>query len=118
MYPLALTARRPRPAAARRPRLALESLDGRHEPVLTIKKDKSGYKGEYVEGDQKLTAKDLRFRDGKLRFTIESEYEGKPATTTFEGEVTGNAIKGECNWEYQGMSGSFPFTGKREAAGR
>src|SRR5262249_59319204 len=24
-------------------------------------------------------------------------------------------IEGEASWEYQGMSGSFPFTGKREA---
>src|SRR5689334_15509001 len=79
-------------------KLTVDSPDGGHEPVLTIKKEKAGYKAEYVEGERKLTARDIRFKDGKLRFKIESEYAGNPATTTFEGKVAGDAIKGECEW--------------------
>jgi hypothetical protein len=96
-------------------KLSYEPGDGQtHEPVLTITKGKSGYKGEFVEGEKKLTAKDLRFKDGKLSFTIESEYNGEPASTEFEGKVTGDSIEGECSWKYQEMTGTFAFTGKRK----
>jgi hypothetical protein len=34
------------------------------------------------------------------------------STTTFEGKVAGDTIKGESRWEYEGMTGSFDFTEK------
>jgi hypothetical protein len=97
-------------------KLTIDAVDGKHELVLTVTKEKSGYKGEYVEGDKKRAVKDFEFKDGKLRFKVQGEHEGSPANSTFEGKVTGDAVKGECHWEYQGLSGSFPFTGQREAA--
>jgi len=97
-------------------KLRYEPGDGQtHEPVLTVTKDGSDLKGECAEGDQKSTVKDLRFKDGKLSFRREGQYNGAPASATFEGRVKGDTIEGEGRWEYQGMSGSFPFAGKREA---
>ena len=98
-------------------KLAFEPGDGRHEPVLTIDKEGPELRGRWVDGDnKKATIKDLRFTDGKLSFKLESEYNGEAVSTKFEGKVKGDAIEGEGQWEYQGMSGSFPFEGKREVA--
>jgi acetyl esterase/lipase len=84
-------------------------------PVLAVSKDGSDLKGECVDGDQTSAVKDVRFKDGKLRFRRDGQYNGAPASATFEGQVKGDAIEGQGRWEYQGMSGSFPFAGEREA---
>jgi acetyl esterase/lipase len=98
-------------------KLRYEPGDGQtRDPVLTVTKNGPDLKGECAEGDQKSTVNDLRFQDGKLSFRREGQYNGAPASATFEGQVKGDVIEGECRWEYRGMSGSFPFTGKREAA--
>jgi acetyl esterase/lipase len=98
-------------------KLKYEAGDGQtHEPVVTITRNGQDLKGECAEGDQKSPVKDLRFKDGQLSFRRDGQHNGTPASATFEGRVKGDAIEGEGRWEYQGMSGSFPFTGKREAA--
>jgi hypothetical protein len=90
--------------------------DGRHDPVLTITDEESGLKGKFVDGDRKFNVTDIQFKDGKLTFSARTEREGEAATATYEGKVKGDAIAGSANWMYQGMSGSFGFGGKREAA--
>jgi hypothetical protein len=97
-------------------KLTYEPGDGRHESVLTVTKDGQALKGEWVDDDDKGTVKDLKFKDGKLSFKREGEYNGEPFSVTFEGKVKGDSIEGEGKWEYQGMSGTFTFEGKREAA--
>jgi hypothetical protein len=88
--------------------------NGDHEATLTVTQEKSGLKGKLVDGDRKLDVTKIEYKDGKLTFTTRTEREGDKATATFEGKVKGDAIEGEAGWEYQVMSGSFPFTGKRE----
>jgi hypothetical protein len=94
-----------------------EPGDGQtHEPVLTITKDGADLKGEFKEGDTKGTVKEVRLQDGKLTVKVETRYNDEPAVVTYEGKPDGDAWKGDAAWEYQGMSGSFPFEAKREAA--
>jgi hypothetical protein len=87
-----------------------------HEPVLKITQDKAGLKGEFADGDQKMKVKEIQFKDGELRFKVEGEYNGEAVAVTYKGKPTGDSIKGEGQWEYQGMNGTFEFEGKREAA--
>ena len=89
--------------------------NGDHEATLTVTRDKSGLKGKFVDGERKFDITKIEYKDGKLTFTTRTERDGDKATATFEGKVKGDAIEGEGEWEYQGMSGSFSFTGKREA---
>ena len=87
-----------------------------HEPVLKITQDKAGLKAEFSEGDNKMKVKEIQLKDGELRFKVEGEYNGDPVSTTYKGKLAGDSIKGEGQWEYQGMTGTFEFEGKREAA--
>jgi hypothetical protein len=87
-----------------------------HEPVLKITQDKAGLKGEFADGDQKMKVKEIQFKDGELRFKVEGEYNGEAVAVTYKGKPSGDSIKGEGQWEYQGMTGTFEFEGKLEAA--
>jgi acetyl esterase/lipase len=87
-----------------------------YEPELTVTKEGAGYKVVFTDRGQKLTAKDVRLKNGKLSFKIDTEHEGAKASVTFEAKVKGDAIEGEGKWEFQDMSGDFPFTGKRKDA--
>jgi hypothetical protein len=89
--------------------------NGDHEATLTVTQEKSGLKGKFIDGERKFDVTKIEYKDGKLTFTTRTERDGDKATATFEGKIKGDAIEGEASWEYQGMSGSFPFTGKREA---
>jgi hypothetical protein len=86
-----------------------------HEPVLKITKDKAGLRGEFADGDQKMEVKEIQLKDGELRFKVEGEYNGEAVSVTYKGKPSGDSIKGEGQWEYQGMNGTFEFEGKREA---
>jgi prepilin-type N-terminal cleavage/methylation domain-containing protein len=97
-------------------KLRYEPGDGQtHEPVLKITKDKAGLKGEFVDGDRKMKVKEIQLKDGELRFKVEGEYNGDPVSVTYKGKPGGDSIKGEAQWEYQGMTGTYEFEGKREA---
>src|SRR5262249_54073838 len=97
-------------------KLSYNPGDGPHEPTLTVTKEGSGLKGKLVDGDRKFEVTKIGFRDGQLTFSARTERDGEPATVTFEGKIKGDAIEGSADWMYQGMSGSFSFEGKREAA--
>jgi hypothetical protein len=98
-------------------KLKYEPGDGQtHEPVLTIAKDGADLKGEFTDGDSKGTVKEVRYKDGKLTVKVESKYNDEPVVVTYEGKPDGDSMKGDATWEYQGMSGSFPFEAKRQAA--
>ncbi|WP_165232459.1 hypothetical protein [Aquisphaera insulae] len=97
-------------------KLEYEPGDGQvRRPLLTIKKAGDDLKGEWLDGQEKGTIKDLKFKDGKLSFKLEAKYNGDPVSVTYEGEIKGDAIRGEGEWDYQGMTGTFGFEGKREA---
>jgi hypothetical protein len=98
-------------------KLSYDPGDGPHESTLNVSKADSGLKAEFVEGGRKLDVKDLKFEAGTLRFLVETEHNGEPASVFFEGKVEADAIAGDGEWEYQGMTGTFPFSGKREPAG-
>lgn len=98
-------------------KLKYEPGDGQtHEPVLKITKDGAGLKGEFAEGDHKLKVKEVRLKDGELHFKVEGVFNGDPVSATYKGKPKGDSIKGEADWEYQGMTGTYEFEGKREAA--
>jgi hypothetical protein len=97
-------------------KLKCEPGDGQtYEPVLKITKDKARLKAEFVDGDQKMEVKEIQLKDGELRFKVEGEHNGDPVSVTYKGKPTGDSIKGEARWEYQGMTGTYEFEGKREA---
>jgi hypothetical protein len=99
-------------------KLKFEPGDGTtHEADVAVARDKAGLTAAYTEGKRKVAAKDVGYKDGVLRFTIDTAFEGAASSTTFEGKVKGTAVEGDCKWTYQGMSGSFRFTGARQAAG-
>ena len=87
-----------------------------HEADVVVTADKAGLKAVYTEGARKVTAKDVQYKDGVFRFTIDTAFEGAASTSTFEGKVAAATIAGDCKWSYQGMTGSFKFTGARQAA--
>lgn len=97
-------------------KLTYEPGDGQtHEPILTVTKDGSALKAEFIEGDQRGVVKEVRCKDGELRVKVETVYNCQTATTTYVGKPDGDSLKGEAKWEYQGTSGSFSFEGKRGA---
>ncbi len=100
-------------------KLKYEPGDGQtHEPVLTVTKNGTDLKAEFVEGDQRQTVKDVRYKDGELSVKVESKYNDESVSVTYRARPEGDALKGDATWEYQGMSGTFPFEGKRQTADR
>jgi acetyl esterase/lipase len=97
-------------------KLSFNPGDSEHEATLTITKEGSGLKAAYKDGDRKFEVTRVELKDGKLHFSTETKRDGEKATARFEAKIEGDVINGEANWDYQGMSGSFPFTGNREAA--
>ena len=98
-------------------KLKYDPGDGQsHEPILKITKDKAGLKAELAEGDNKMKVKEIRLKDGELLLKCEGEHNGEAVAVTYKGKLTGDTMKGEGQWEYQGMTGTFEFEGKREAA--
>jgi hypothetical protein len=98
-------------------KLSYEPGDGQtHEPVLTITKDGAVLKAELAEADEKRVVKEVRYKDGEISVKVEGQYNGEPVSITYKARRDGDALKGEGSWEYQGMTGSFPFEGKRQAA--
>jgi hypothetical protein len=98
-------------------KLKYDPGDGQtHEPILKITQDKAGLKAEFGEGDQKMKVKEIQLKDGELRVKVEGEYNGEAVSVAYKGKLVGDSIKGEGQWEYQGMTGTFEFEGKREAA--
>jgi hypothetical protein len=89
--------------------------DSDHTATLTITKEASGLKGAFRDGDRKFEVTKVEFRDGTLAFDTRTERDGEPATAKFEGKVKADTIDGSADWTFGGMSGSFPFEGKREA---
>jgi hypothetical protein len=97
--------------------LKFEPGDGTtHQADVTVTQDKAGLKAVYTEGARKVTAKDVSYKDGVFRFTIDTAFEGAASSSTFAGKLTGAAVNGDCKWSYQGTNGSFKFTGSRQAA--
>lgn len=96
-------------------KLKYDPGNGDHEATLTVTQAKSELQGKFVDGDGKFDVTKIEYKDGKLTFTTRTERDGEKATATFEGKVKREGIEGEGQWEYQGMSGSFAFTGKRQA---
>jgi acetyl esterase/lipase len=96
-------------------KLSFNPGDSEHGAKLTITKEGSGLKAAYTDGDRKFEVTRVELKDGKLHFSTETKRDGEKATATFEGKIEGDVINGEANWDYQGMSGSFLFTGNREA---
>ncbi len=88
--------------------------DGEHQATLTVTKKASGLRGKFEDGDRKFSVTKIEFKAGTLTFATETKRDDVTATATFEGRVKGDVIEGEVSWEYQGMSGSFPFAGKLE----
>jgi hypothetical protein len=98
-------------------KLSYEPGDGQtHEPVLTITKDGAVLKAEFAESDEKRVVKEVRYKDGEVSVKVESQYNGEPVSVTYKAKRDGEALKGEAAWEYQGMTGTFPFEGRRQAA--
>ncbi len=96
-------------------KLSFNPGDNEREATLTIARDGAGLKAAYKDGDRKFGVTKVEFKDGKLVFSTETKRDGEKSTATFEGKIEDGVISGEASWEYQGMTGSFPFTGKREA---
>lgn len=98
-------------------KIKFEPGDGvTHEADVAVTSDKAGLKAVYTEGTRKVTAKNVQYKDGAFKFTIDTAFEGAGSSSTFEGKVAGAAIAGDCKWSYLGMTGSFKFTGSRQAA--
>jgi hypothetical protein len=98
-------------------KLKYDPGDGQtHEPVVKITKDRAGLKAEFIDGENKVKVKEISYKDGELRLKIEGEYMGDKAIATYKGKTRGDSIKGVAEWEYQGMTGTYEFEGKREAA--
>ena len=96
-------------------KLSYNSGDGDHKATLTVTKGESGVTGTFVDGQRKFDVTDIKFKDGKLTLATRTERNGEPATATFEGKVTADAIAGSADWTYQGMSGTFSFEGTRDS---
>jgi len=88
------------------------------EPVLKITRDKAGLKAEFTDGDNKLTVKEIRLKEGELHFKLEGEHNGEAVSVVYKGKPEGDSIKGVAEWDYQGKTGTFEFEGKREPATR
>jgi hypothetical protein len=98
-------------------KLKYEPGDGQtHEPVLTITEEGTGLNAKFGEGDRKDEVKEITYKDGKLILAVRSEHNGEPVSVIYEANVKGESMEGDARWEYQGMSGSFPFEAKRQAA--
>src|SRR3954470_16123538 len=71
-------------------KLKFEPGDGTtHEADVVVTQEKAGLKAAYTEGARKVTAKNVQYKDGVFKFTIDTAFEGAASSSTFEGKVKG-----------------------------
>jgi hypothetical protein len=96
---------------------ALQANTGAGEKkfILTVSKAGKDYKTTMTgDDDAKVSLKDFQVKDGVVRFKTEGKYMDAPVSTKWEGKIKGDDIKGTADYEYEGMSGSIDFEGKRQ----
>jgi hypothetical protein len=85
------------------------------EPTLKVTENGSAVKGVYV-GDQGETSitNALIFGD-ELTFDVARDRGDKKYRLHFQGKIQGDALSGNADYDFDGMTGYVPFTGARVA---
>ena len=97
--------------------ISFETPDGEeHEAQVMAVGNNDKVYGWYSSDDYELPAKEMS-KDGDevvMSLSVKTE-EGDTVEVTFRGTVDGDSISGDAEYDFQGQTGSFPFTGKRES---
>jgi hypothetical protein len=85
------------------------------EPTLKLVQQGIGLSGTYV-GEQGETAiADALVMGDEFAFEVSRERDGKKYRLRYQGKVKGDALKGNVDYDFDGMAGSLDFDGKRIA---
>lgn len=86
----------------------------RQATVTVLNKDGKTY-GWYSSDEFEIPAKEVKIDGDRVKLAIEGKMPGgTKVQVTFHGTVTGDQVKGDADYELDGNSGSFAFTGKRK----
>jgi len=87
--------------------------DQRHDGALTLVSVGGKQYGWYSSKDYELPIMQVSTEGGNLVLSAQAETEdGVPVDVTFRGTVTGGRVQGNAEYEVEGETGSFPFTGE------
>ncbi len=88
--------------------------ESRQATVTVLNKDGKTY-GWYSSKEFEIPAKEVKIDGDRVKMVIEAKMpSGSKVQVTFDGKVAGDQVKGDAEYELEGSSGSFPFTGKRK----
>lgn len=98
-------------------KLSFVSPDGeRHDPTVTVVTKNSKHYAWYSGSDHELPASSIRVDGDRVEMKIAAETaEGTKVDVTFRGTVDGDRVEGNAEYDLEGDTGSFPFTGKRSS---
>src|SRR5262249_11867784 len=86
------------------------------EPTLKLVQEGSGLNGFYL-GDQGETAiADALILGDEFTFEVNRTRDGKRFKLRYQGRIKDDALKGSVDYDFDGMTGSLDFEGKRLAA--
>jgi hypothetical protein len=97
--------------------LSFVSPDGQqHRPTVTVLSTGADYYAWYSGKDHELPAGKLRVDGDRVEMKISAETaEGEKVDVTFRGTVDGDKIAGTAEYNAQGETGEFSFTGTRKS---
>jgi len=90
--------------------------DEQHSPSITVFSKDSNLCAWYSGKDHELPASKLSVDGDQVEMTISAESaEAKKVNVVFRGTVDGDTVKGNAEFNVEGETGSFEFTGKRKS---
>jgi hypothetical protein len=90
------------------------SPDGKQrECVVTVYREGSDLKGDYVADGVTQPAKNVIFEDGVLSVQVDGKFAGQSYGLTYKGVPRGDSLQGLVRWSFGWATGSFAFEGER-----
>ena len=95
---------------------SLTGQNGDIETVLKLKQDGEKLTGSYTNQFGAAEITDGSLKDGDITFRVKREFNGEPFVIKYSGKLSGDKIKGKCEFEMNGEARSLEWNAKRETA--
>ena len=90
--------------------------DVQHEALVTVVQKQDKTYAWYASKDYDLPARKISVEGGQVELVMETKTsDGQEVKVSFRGSVTGDRVQGEAEYDLNGDTGSFPFSGSRKS---
>ena len=86
------------------------------EAMITVVSKGEHVHGWYTSKEYDLPAQKMKVKGEHVELTLNTKTpDGQSIEVTFRGEVDGKQVKGTAEYDLEGNTGSFPFSGSRKS---